>query len=80
MLLENIIGPSYAFHCDPLGGLEALIVAKNLISDGSIEGAVVAVSSNVTDPIFSYLYMTLDMLTPEEYCRSFDKNGRYCNI
>lgn len=51
--------------------------AKDLISDGSIEAAVVSVSSNLADPKYNYLYMTLDLVSPDEFCRSFDKNGNY---
>ncbi|KAK7571973.1 hypothetical protein V9T40_014445 [Parthenolecanium corni] len=71
----NFTGPSYALCTDPIGGLEALKMAKEQISDGTIEAAVVIAVSNISDPKFSYQYMNLDLLSLEGISRSFDKNA-----
>lgn len=77
--LFNMSGPSYAFHTDPLGGYDAFRVANEQISAGRIEAAVVAVTSNIVDPIISYSYAHLNLLSPDGFCRSFDKNGNNNN-
>ncbi len=68
-------GPSYTYGTDPLGSLQALHTAYKRISEGSIQAAVVGVTSCLVDPKFSLQYIALSHLSQDGICRAFDKSG-----
>lgn len=55
--------------------MELLRLAKKMIQDGSIEGALVVAASVITHPNSSYIFDNLNMLTSEEFCCPFDENA-----
>lgn len=73
--MNLVLGPSFTYFADVLGGMEALATGYKYVSDGFVDAAIVGVSASIIDPKVGLQFVALGLLSPDGCTRAFDKSG-----
>lgn len=71
------VGPSFNFDSSWLGAVHALEIAANLVSEGTVEAAMVTTANIINLNSVDKEYDIMNFLSPDGNCRPFDAQGNF---